>query len=678
MTYRALLGRSITLMRICPAFLILGLVLAFSGAWSGAYLPLEWQSLFGFLGLIFWVWLYPRAVAAVVAGTAQIARLGEPLSLGALWAAGGAGSGRVRRLVVFLVLLGVLFGFGLSLAVLAPALRNSLTGVPSVAGITAAALAGVVVVIIGTVILQLTLIALILDRKTLYPALGAAAQLAGRNPRMTGALLLTSLALGLLTFGLGTAVEHLTGVTGLPTNQLSSEAPLTGAGLLLVLLRWVVFTLINAPVAAFELVLWTLFYLDRAPVAPREASAPAEEAPALPPGAGLPEGALTSAEAPPPLVPAGPAPPTGLPPRGHPAARRLLLGGGLVLLLGSLGMAGAAAATHAETGYATIQPGIVAIQPSIVEDMALRPDGRMAATCTGNSFQRDHNIRLWNLGGFATAPAAIWPQPAGCNVVAFAPDGRRLASGDNAGVVRLWSVATPGVATRPVYTSTSSIQALSWSPDGRTLAFVTQLDKTFLWDATRPEASPVALPDGNRVTEHLTFSHDSSLLVQSGGDLTIWNLAAQPPTSTNVLRSMQSLIRVATYSPDGGILATGETDLHFNTPVADRKPNENLQFVRLRDGAHPEKVLAEFPIAGPQYDDVNNLAFSPDGRLLAVAAGRLGIIDPGNRQGQVVYLAGHQGAVQAAAFTPDGKTLVSIGQFDGTILTWDVSGLAAR
>jgi WD40 repeat protein len=75
---------------------------------------------------------------------------------------------------------------------------------------------------------------------------------------------------------------------------------------------------------------------------------------------------------------------------------------------------------------------------------------------------------------------------------------------------------------------------------------------------------------------------------------------------------------------------------------------------------------------------VNNLAFSPDGRLLAVAAGRLGIIDPGNRQGQVVYLAGHQGAVQAAAFTPDGKTLVSIGQFDGTILTWDVSGLAAR
>ena len=93
MTYRALLGRSITLMRICPAFLILGLVLAFSGAWSGAYLPLEWQSLFGFLGLIFWVWLYPRAVAAVVAGTAQIARLGEPLSLGALWAAGAPGPG---------------------------------------------------------------------------------------------------------------------------------------------------------------------------------------------------------------------------------------------------------------------------------------------------------------------------------------------------------------------------------------------------------------------------------------------------------------------------------------------------------------------------------------------------------------------------------------------------------
>ena len=61
-----------------------------------------------------------------------------------------------------------------------------------------------------------------------------------------------------------------------------------------------------------------------------------------------------------------------------------------------------------------------------------------------------------------------------------------------------------------------------------------------------------------------------------------------------------------------------------------------------------------------------------------MAAGRLGIIDARNRQGQVVYLAGHRGAVAAAAFSPDGKTLVSIGAYDGTILTWDVSGLAGR
>ena len=57
----------------------------------------------------------------------------------------------------------------------------------------------------------------------------------------------------------------------------------------------------------------------------------------------------------------------------------------------------------------------------------------------------------------------------GPHSVAFSPDGKTLASGDDDGTVRLWDVATRQQIGKPFTGFTGSVH-LAFSPDGKTLA----------------------------------------------------------------------------------------------------------------------------------------------------------------------------------------------------------------
>jgi WD40 repeat protein len=75
---------------------------------------------------------------------------------------------------------------------------------------------------------------------------------------------------------------------------------------------------------------------------------------------------------------------------------------------------------------------------------------------------------------------------------------------------------------------------------------------------------------------------------------------------------------------------------------------------------------------------VKDVAFSPDGSTLAVAAqdGRLTLWDVASRTRRGV-LTGHDGAVRAVAYQPGGALLASGGR-DGTVIIWDVGRGAVR
>jgi WD40 repeat protein/serine/threonine protein kinase len=236
--------------------------------------------------------------------------------------------------------------------------------------------------------------------------------------------------------------------------------------------------------------------------------------------------------------------------------------------------------------------------------LAVSPDGITLASSAGN----ETAVHLWDMAtGQEKAPFKGHAKPVHC--LRFSPDGRTLASGDEAGTVKLWDLATQQ-ARVTISGPWGSITGLAFSPDGKTMASVRQTESVDIWDAATGQA-------------RARFQGDQ------GG----WNWG----------------LSVA-FSPDGKILATGN----------DRGT------VKLWDAVTGE-LRASFK---GHTDSVNTVAFFPDGKILATGGEdmtvRLWDVATGQER---VTLKGHKGGVAAVAIAPDGNTLAS-GSADGTVRIW--------
>ncbi|GII64911.1 hypothetical protein Skr01_49960 [Sphaerisporangium krabiense] len=105
-------------------------------------------------------------------------------------------------------------------------------------------------------------------------------------------------------------------------------------------------------------------------------------------------------------------------------------------------------------------------------------------------------------------------------VLAFAPDGRLMATGDDIGRVALWSTRGPALRPPVLHGPREPIGAMSFSPDARVLATGGARGTVQLWDvATGRRLGPAADLRGSAVLS-LAFSADGSVLYaadQAGG-----------------------------------------------------------------------------------------------------------------------------------------------------------------
>jgi WD40 repeat protein len=74
--------------------------------------------------------------------------------------------------------------------------------------------------------------------------------------------------------------------------------------------------------------------------------------------------------------------------------------------------------------------------------------------------------------------------------VAFAPDGRLLATADHDGMVKLWNVVT-GRLLASLDGRTNWLGGVAFSPDGRTLAAIGNDTDVRLWDVTEVVGSGI-------------------------------------------------------------------------------------------------------------------------------------------------------------------------------------------
>jgi WD40 repeat protein len=331
----------------------------------------------------------------------------------------------------------------------------------------------------------------------------------------------------------------------------------------------------------------------------------------------------------------------------------------------ALSPSGSTVAISTDVGYiqqwnrASGRPSGTAIVPGGADRVAYSPDGKDLAvpSYAGNTYL----LNATSGKVLQTLPGSTWP----VNTVAFSPDGKTLVTGDGQGVLRIWNPATGQQTGTELLGHTGAVQDIAFAPGGSALASASDDGTVRLWDFTVRQALGAELTRQAGSVNDIAFSPDGKLVAAGGDDQTarLWDVAtgaqvrviSPEQTLTNVPVGMTPYpIDEVAFSPDGRLLAT---------------MGNQVRLWNVQSGAQVAGVLSL-----PPGDAQGGGAFSPDGRLL-VTAGDAGVrlwnVATHRPDGGTLPHGSANSQLYRVVFSPDGRLLAASTK-DGIIL-WDVA-----
>ena len=301
---------------------------------------------------------------------------------------------------------------------------------------------------------------------------------------------------------------------------------------------------------------------------------------------------------------------------------------------------------------------------------------------TGSRFAVATSIGIWmydaRTGEELSLMAVLPGEGRDVTTMAFSPDGKTLASGEEGGVGRLWDVTTgKPIATfkevpAPQY---AKLKALAFSTNGTKLIGAVENREINVWELGKEMNPPTLLraiksQEPWRTDMLMLLSPDTRLLANTTTDWKnrIFQIQLSDTSTGELLHTLTGhtrWIKSIAFSADSKTLVSGD----------------EYETIRLWDTATGKlKATLNWSRGTATYA----LAFSPSGRFIA-SGHRDGVKlwdNAAGRQQQQGYAIGnyqhtleideHKDYISKLAFSPDGKTLLT-GSKDGTIQAWDTA-----
>lgn len=310
----------------------------------------------------------------------------------------------------------------------------------------------------------------------------------------------------------------------------------------------------------------------------------------------------------------------------------------------------------------------------------LAPTGKLVAAVAS-----DRTVRIWD----AMTGKLKWTlQPPGIpSVLRFSGDGAMIAAGGGY-TAWVWHLGAPEpplalAGHRDVRGTLHTVTALAFHPRARVLATAAYDNTIRLWDLH--SGKQLAVLQGHaREMDDLDFSPDGRELLSASHDTTarIWNLDTRQ--CRVILYGHPNTVFSASYSHDGKKVVTAGADATVR--IWDAESGREIALL----SAHTEPVSwARFIdedqrivstswdgtvktwSAGGHNGRVQSAFFSPDGRIIATASDdrTIRLWDPASGD-ELRVLNQHRAPITRIRFSGDGKRLAS-GDADGRIEIWD-------